>query len=255
MSLDDIFTPCARIVERADPMRFRTVMAAPVAARGPLFTLYAFNVEVARAPWVTAEPMIAEMRLQWWRDALEEMWTKAEVRAHEVTTPLARVTEPELTAALDELVAARRWDIYRDPFEDQAHFDSYIDATSGGLMWTAAAALGAPEKSEQAVRALAYGAGVAAFLRAVPALEAAGRVPLLDGRKQGVAVLAKRALRKMRKPRVPRAARPALWPAIGAKVTLHRAARDALAVAEGRLPEGVPNWRLSASALSGGLWL
>ena len=48
-------------------------MAAPVEARRVLFPLYAFNVEVARAPWVTSEPMIGEMRLQWWRDALEEI--------------------------------------------------------------------------------------------------------------------------------------------------------------------------------------
>ena len=48
-------------------------MAAPLAARQILFPLYAFNVEVARAPWVASEPMIGEMRLQWWRDVLEEI--------------------------------------------------------------------------------------------------------------------------------------------------------------------------------------
>ena len=64
---------CADIVRRADPARFQAAMAAPVAARSVLFPIYAFNVEVARAPWVTSEPMIAEMRLQWWVDALEEI--------------------------------------------------------------------------------------------------------------------------------------------------------------------------------------
>ncbi|MEM6759643.1 MAG: squalene/phytoene synthase family protein [Pseudomonadota bacterium] len=255
MSLDSIFAACARIVERADPLRFRTVMAAPVSVRGTLFALYAFNVEVARAPWVTAEPMIAEMRLQWWRDALEEIAQGGDVRAHEVTTPLSQILGTEQTAPLDQLVAARRWDIYRDPFEDQAHFDRYIDATAGSLMWTAALALGAPAKAEQRVRALAYGSGVAAFLRAVPALEAAGRVPLLDDHRKVVSSLARRALRQLSVPRVPRAARPALWPAIGTRATLHRAVRDPLVVGEGRLPAGVPNWRLSASALSGRLWL
>ena len=62
---------CAGLVERGDPDRFLAVMAAPPAARARLFPLYAFNLEVARAPWVTQEPMIAEMRLQWWRDAVE----------------------------------------------------------------------------------------------------------------------------------------------------------------------------------------
>lgn len=255
MSVPEPFIACARIVERADPMRFRTVMAAPVAARAPLFALYAFNVEVARAPWVTAEPMIAEMRLQWWRDALEEIGAGGAVRAHEVTTPLAQVLSQSQGGALDRLVAARRWDIYRDAFEDEAHFDSYIDNTAGLLMWTAAQALGAPPKAEKRVRDLAFGAGVAAYLRAVPALEAAGRIPLLNGTGAGISALAKRAQRRLCQARVPKDARPALWPAIGAKQTLVRAVRDPLAVAEGRLPAGVPPMRLSASALSGRLWL
>ena len=55
---------CAELVERGDPDRFLATMAAPVALRATLFPLYAFNVEIARAPWVTQEPMIAEMRLQ-----------------------------------------------------------------------------------------------------------------------------------------------------------------------------------------------
>jgi phytoene/squalene synthetase len=64
---------CADLLRRGDPDRFLAAMAAPPAARRVLLPLYAFNLEVARAPQVTAEPMIAEMRLQWWRDALAEI--------------------------------------------------------------------------------------------------------------------------------------------------------------------------------------
>ena len=56
---------CADLVHRGDPDRFAAIMAAPVGARERLFPIFAFNLEVARAPWVTAEAMIAEMRLQW----------------------------------------------------------------------------------------------------------------------------------------------------------------------------------------------
>ncbi|MEY8838550.1 squalene/phytoene synthase family protein, partial [Cribrihabitans sp. XS_ASV171] len=100
---------CAALVERADPERFRAAMAAPVAAREVLFPLYAMNVEVSRAPWVTAEPMIAEMRLQWWRDALAEIAGGGPVRRHEVVTPLAAVLAPGQAAMLDGYVEARRW--------------------------------------------------------------------------------------------------------------------------------------------------
>lgn len=64
MSFDADLTACAGLVERGDPDRFRAVMAVPVAARRILFPIFAFNIEVSRAPWVTQETVIAEMRLQ-----------------------------------------------------------------------------------------------------------------------------------------------------------------------------------------------
>ncbi|SFS12410.1 squalene/phytoene synthase family protein [Yoonia litorea] len=189
------FEACAALVEKADPLRFRVAMAAPVPARQILFPLYAFNVEVARAPWVTQEAMIAEMRLQWWRDALEEIGQGGTVRRHEVVDALAGVLDAEGAACLDGLVAARRWDIYKDAFEDQSHFEEYIDATSGNLMWTGARLLG--EADEAVVRDHAYGVGVANMFQAIPALEAQGRKPLVDGSTDGVATLARTARERM----------------------------------------------------------
>lgn len=87
MNFDADTIGCAGIVERGDPDRFRAAMAAPPKARAVLFPLYAFNVEVSRAPWASQEPMIAEMRLQWWRDALDEIATGKPARRHEVVTP------------------------------------------------------------------------------------------------------------------------------------------------------------------------
>ena len=118
MSLD----ACARLVEQGDPDRFAATMAAPLAARARLLPLYAFNLEVARAPWVASEPMIAEMRLQWWRDVLDDPAR----RAHEVAGPLHDlIREAALPVdVLDRMAAARRWDVWREPFEDRAAFDA-----------------------------------------------------------------------------------------------------------------------------------
>ncbi len=255
MSLPEAIIPCAQIVEKGDADRFRTVMAAPLAARAKLFPLYAMNIEVSRAPWVTKEAMIAEMRLQWWRDALEEIAKDTEVRKHEVTTPLAEVLTQVQAQRLDESVAARRWDIYREAFEDQTHFDAYIDQTAGHLMWTACEALGAGAGAETSVRDLAYAAGTAAYLRAVPALAAEGRIPLLDGTDAGVKALAQRALDRMTRPKIAKTAQPALWPAIGAGKTLAEIVRDPGAVAEARLDPGISSFRLARTALIGRLAL
>ncbi|WP_420863351.1 squalene/phytoene synthase family protein [Algirhabdus cladophorae] len=227
---------CAELVERADPDRFRATMAAPVAARDVLFPIFAFNVEVSRAPWVTQEPMIAEMRLQWWRDALEEIQQNGVPRKHEVTTPLAGVLSGAMAAVLDANVAARRWDIYKDAFEDAAHFDEYLGATTGGLLWVAAWALGA--KDEASVRRYAKGIAIANWLVAVPALEAAGRIPLLDGRADAVRDLAKTGLDAMAsvsRDDIPAVAHPALWSGWKAKAILRQVIKTPARVADGAL--------------------
>ena len=234
---------CADLVARADPRRFRAAMAAPVPARDILLPLYAFNVEVSRAPWVTEEPKIAEMRLQWWRDALEEV-AEGRGRRHDVVDALAFL-DADGAATLDRLVAARRWDIYKDPFEDAGHFDDYLRATGAGLMQVAARALG----HDGDVTALGYAAALARFLVAVPDLEARGRVPMVDGRAEAVAAMAQGALGAM--PR--RMPGPAGFEAAGARAILSLAARDPMAVAEGRL-EGAPiaeRWALMKAALFG----
>ncbi|WP_296761894.1 squalene/phytoene synthase family protein, partial [Sediminimonas sp.] len=196
MPCDDDLTACADLVARGDPDRLLAVMATPPALRGRLFAIYGFNIEVARAPWVTSEPMIAEMRLQWWRDALDEIAAGGAVRRHVVATPLSAVLDAEGAALLDDLVAARRWDIYRDPFADLAAFEEYIARTSGNLLLVAARAV-APLDADatQVVRETGHAMGLANWFRAIPALEAAGRRPLPDGRAEAVRELARDGLR------------------------------------------------------------
>ncbi len=257
VSFDADLNACAALVERGDPLRFRAAMAAPVDARRILFPLYAFNVEVARAPWVTQEPMIAEMRLQWWRDVCEEIQEGKPVRRHEVVSPLASFLTPEDAKILDTLIAARRWDIYRDPFEDTAHFKKYMDQTAGGLTWVAARRLG--QADEQVVRDAAFAAGIAAWFHAIPELESRGRVPLIDGTPEGVAQLAQTALDRLDRARKRRAAvsgnsRSALWHIGAAEGALRKVREDPKCVARGELGQGLSEDRWLAWRALTGRW-
>lgn len=252
------FEACARLVERGDPVRFRATMAVPVAARRVLFPLYAFNLEVARAPWVTKEAMIAEMRLQWWRDVLGEIAAGGPVRSHEVTDALAEVLDPQGARDLDALIDVRRWDIYKDAFADQAHFDRYIDGTAGALMGTAARLLG--DADATVVADYAYGTGVANFLRAIPALENEGRRPLVDGTVDGVRDLAQSALQRLDRARARHAAvssgaGAALLAGWQARPVLARAARDPQSVAAGGVePAPLPDRLRLLRAATFGWW-
>jgi hypothetical protein len=170
---------CKELVRVGDPDRFEVTVLAPENIQKILWPLYAFNVEVTRAPWVTQEPMIAEIRLQWWRDALAQIREGKQVRSHAVTVPLAEILDAEGAMVLDKLVEARAWDIYADAFPNRESFDAYIDATYGNLIWTAARLI-APEAEEKIIRKFAYGCGIAAMLRATARLKSMGRSPLFD---------------------------------------------------------------------------
>ncbi|RED11080.1 phytoene/squalene synthase family protein [Pontivivens insulae] len=173
---------CAALVENADPDRFLSAMSGPVAAREVLFPLYAFNSEVAKAPWVVSEAPLAEIRLQWWRDAIAEIYDGKPTRRHEVVAPLAEVIAAHdlPRAPFDALIDARAFDIYDDAHAGRASFDAYIAATSGGLMALAVQALGAGEAAKMA-RAAGWAMGAANLMRALPALWAAGRDPVPGG--------------------------------------------------------------------------
>jgi len=241
-------TACAALTERADPDRFLATMAAPPDLRDRLWPIWAYNAEVARAPWVTQETGIAEIRLQWWRDAVAGMADDGPVRQHEVVVPLAAVVRARDIPAdlLDGIVAARRWDIYTDPFEDTAHFREHLDRTAGNLMWAAALACSAEPSVEADVRRVAFAQGLANWFLAVPALEAAGRKPLPDGRVAAVADLARAGLEALEGvPRDRGAATPAMRTGWRARGLLRRAARDPLAVVEGRLAGAEAGRRLS----------
>lgn len=240
VKFDNDTLACAALVQKGDPDRFRAAMAAPVAARRVLFPLYAFNVEVARAPWVTKEPMIAQMRLQWWRDALGEIAVRGVVRRHEVVTPLATILSPDLAEMLDALVVARHRDIENAMFDDAASLSTYLDHTSGHLTWAAARALGADPACEPVVRDAAWALGLMNYLRAIPTLESAGRQPLPDGRPAAIAALARDGLARLERARRARGKVPvaAMLPLTGVAAGLQRAARRPGDVAMGHLAPG-----------------
>ena len=233
------FDACAELVQRGDPDRFLSAMTAAPEDRGALMALYAFNLEVARAPWVTKEEMIAEMRLQWWADAIDEIFEGREPRSHEVVTPLAEVIRERGLgkAAFAKLVEARRFDIYRDVHEDWAAFDEYVDSTAGGLMWLAAQALGAEAGMEADVRRIGFASGLASLLGAAPALIAAGKRPLPNSGPEDVASLARQGLDllndngKLHRRHKPM--RPATLAAWRARHVLQRALRDPRSVLKG----------------------
>lgn len=227
---------CADLLSRGDPDRFAAVMAAPVAARPVLLPLFAFNLEVARAPWVSEEGLIAEMRLQWWVDALDEIAAGGVIRRHEVVTPLAEVLSPDLARTLQRNPEARRRDAHRRPMGTVLELETYLRDTAGVLMWVAARSLS--EKVDEP-RAMAVGtaSGLANYLLAVPEFLARGQNPLPDMSEAEFAELLQSHLASVKGRAPDHAARVAEVQAWRARGILKRALADPAAIATGGLGE------------------
>ncbi len=237
---------CAEKVRKGDPDRFLATMAAPVALRPAYFALFAFNLEVARAAWVSQEPLVCEIRLQWWQDCLAAIVQGEAVAHHDILTPLADVLDRESAAILAEIIEARRTDIWNDGIKNTRDLTQYLETTAGGLMWVAARLAGA-STGEAAVRDLGYGAGLANWFRAVPDLMARGRDPLPDLGHDEIATLAHEALERIKAARkaVPRIAYPATRTGWQADRALRSAAANPAAVEGGRLHNSEFNRKLT----------
>ena len=66
-------------MRKHDPDRYFSALFAPADRRPFLFALYAFNHELAHVGESVREPMIGEIRLQWWRETLDG--ARAAIRA------------------------------------------------------------------------------------------------------------------------------------------------------------------------------
>jgi phytoene synthase len=162
-------SPLADMVRRRDPDRFFTALFAPEAARDALLTLYAFNIELARAQDLASTPALALIRLQWWREIVE-----GAERRHEVASPLrALLAEGRLPPApLVDMIAARESDVEEMP-ATMAAFTLRLLHGPGALAAAAGGLLGATEAEKTRLRHLGAAYGAAGTLRNVAAL--AGR--------------------------------------------------------------------------------
>jgi phytoene synthase len=157
-------------VRRSDPDRWlASRFIADVDSRGDVIALYALDHVLARVPAMVSEPLMGEIRLTWWSEALDEIWEGRAVRSHPVALALAGAARRGLARGpLDALLAARFTDLDAEPLADEAAVLAYAGDTGGALAQAAAQRLGAPPGLVAAREAgRAYALGAMAYRRAI----------------------------------------------------------------------------------------
>lgn len=162
---DDAKDDLDQLIRRVDPDRWLTSrFIADRGARADVLALYAFDHELARARRAASTQLLAEIRLTWWREVLDQIFDGTPVRRHPVAEALAD--------------AVRRRVLARGPLEAmvdgqitalEAEFDAaaalaWADAVEGSMAAMAASVLD-PASPAQAAAPAGRAWGLALLLR------------------------------------------------------------------------------------------
>lgn len=177
-SAKDAAQHCSDMVRSGDKDRYLANLFAPDDKRAHLMALHAFNLEVSKVREVTSEPMIGEMRLQWWRDAIEGLYA-GNTPDHPVAQELGKAIEAGNLSkqGLLNLIEARAFDLYDDPMPSVDVLEGYLGETSSALIQMGALILAGSEGAKAAEAAghagVAY--GMTGLMRVLPIHRARGQ--------------------------------------------------------------------------------
>jgi phytoene synthase len=208
------------LVRRVDPDRWMSSrFIADPQARADVVALYAFDHELARAPKVASNPLIGEIRLTWWREALDEIFGAGPVRRHPTAEALADlvVRRGLPRAPLEALIDARYRELDPAPMPPDEVRAWALE--TGGQAAVLAAMILDPATDAEAARS----AGAAWSLDRRP-----------DAASGAELTAARRAVRRLSAQAFPAIAHAALAGRRG-RSDLARRLRVTLAVARGRL--------------------
>jgi len=171
----------AAAARAGEPDRYLAALLAPPPQRVALLALAAFTAELARIPrLVVREPLMGEVRLQWWRDALA--LGEGERTGHGVADAVRRAVRNYGLPAplLGGLIEARCLELGGGPFADDRALQDFLWSTEGALFALAARVLGLSSGAgvEAACRASGQAYGMARLLFTLPRTLAEGHIPL-----------------------------------------------------------------------------
>jgi 15-cis-phytoene synthase len=171
----------AAAARAGEPDRYLAALLAPPRERDALLALAAFAAELARIPHrAVREPMMGEIRLEWWRTALAS--ADGDSAGHSVADAMrTAIRRHRLPAALiDGMIDARVLELSPAPFADDGAVQDFLWRTEGALFALAGRVVGlkADGQAEEACRAAGRAYGLARLLLGLPRSLSLGRVPL-----------------------------------------------------------------------------
>jgi NADH dehydrogenase [ubiquinone] 1 alpha subcomplex assembly factor 6 len=238
MNKDQWLSVCHDMVHRLDRDRLMCAMVASSDKREGLVALLAFNLEIATIPELVSEPLLGEIRLQWWRETIARLYDGYSVD-HPVALGLAEAIEKAgLSKSLfDGYLDARAFDLQGEPPASMPVLEKYAEDTAGALHTLMAEVLGLanlePEQRRPVAQAIRHGAvawALTGLLATVDFHSRGGRSYLPADQEDGAKALTQAARRHISEARsahrhVPKSILPAMLPVTLAEQNLKQLLR------------------------------
>ncbi len=223
---------CSDLVRQRDEDRWLSAQYANENDCRRLLALYALHCELRRIPSAVSEPALGEIRLQWWREAFDELRGGKPPRAHPVVEELgaAGFGDPAFAQRIDAVIDAHARPLYGEEFGDIDDLSTWLGKTDGAVDALALAALGGAPAGNAAGERAAVEAGAGFALAREGAVLAPGLAGEIPDRAVRLANAAKAALKRL--------------PAAQAPAVLHLALTRAYALRQGRAFAAVKRLRL-----------
>lgn len=161
------------------PDAYVTALLAPYDRQRDMIALAAFFGDVERIVTTLSDPNIAEIRLQWWRDAIQSAPVGSNT-GHPGADALAHAIRTHALPfeTFDALLDARALDLYADPLPNEAALDAYLTKTDGAAFQLFAQCLGSANPASSAlIPHAARACGLARLIANMPVFLARGRAP------------------------------------------------------------------------------
>lgn len=133
--------------ETAYDRYIQALLVHPKSLRDDFLVMAAIHGELARIPLLVSEPMMGEVRLQWWHDTIVAMDFVAGGAPSAFASPLANHVArfvdrvPEAKTAILNAVEARRCELVSDALDSVSAFERYCDGVATGFLRIAATTL------------------------------------------------------------------------------------------------------------------
>lgn len=253
------FSHCVQEVRNYDYHHYLCLLHLPPPMRKPAFALRAFNIEIARAMDVASDPKIGLMRLLWWQDAIDKIYS-GNLISHPTAAALSSVISSHKINKtwLKKSISARINDANREPnsvIEKVSDLENYSEDAFSTILYNTLQAGGINStQADHAASHIGKASGLLLLLKSIPyhlnrtgnAVYIPREVKSRCGEEMNEAVfeIASVANTHLEKARalsktVPKEAVPVLLPAVPAQVLLDSIRRCGFDVFDSRLRKGV----------------